>query len=300
MGDVRKILVAYDGSPDSKTSLDYAILLAKLLGASLDIVKVFESHEGQIMWAGGQNVTIILEKLAKEKERDRSLVEDACDQCRGLGIEVQSTLLAGPVAATLLDYVQEHNIDIIVAGNKGHGLFREIIIGSTTNSLVEVSPVPVLVVKEKRDVVSLKKLLLAYDGSSPGKNALSWALAFCKATGAQLAAVTVADPSSLAMLYSLSGAESTESFAGKIDAWVEEEKKLLAEIDELGRAAGVEVTIEGLQGNTVDTIIQYGKKSSVDLFVVGSKGRNAVETMLLGSVARGLVQMSPIPVMVVK
>lgn len=297
---VRRILVAYDGSPDSKASLEYAILLAKLTGASLDIVKVFEPYAGDLMWAGGQNITILLEKLAMKKDDDRSLLEAACEQCRGLGIAMQATLLAGPVAASLLDYAQKFNIDIIVAGNKGHGIFREIITGSTTNSLVELSPVPVLVVKEKIVVGSIKKLLLAYDGSSPSRNALGWALYFCKATGAELLAVTVADPSSLAMIYTLSGAESAESFAGKIAAWVEEEKKLLAEIDELGGTSDVKVTTEGLQGNTVDTIIHYGNMHNVDMYVAGSKGRGAFEAMLMGSVARGLVHLSPAPVLVVK
>ena len=300
MRNIRKVLVAYDGSPDSSTALDYAILLAKLTGASLDIVKVFETYEGDFMWAGGQNVTLILEKFSAKKQNDLDLVEAACEQCRGLGIEVQSVLLAGPVAASLLDYAQKSNIDIIVAGNKGHGIFRQIITGSTTSSLVELSPVPVLVVKERSAAGGLKKLLLAYDGSGPSRNALGWALAFCKATGAELLAVTVADPSSLAMIYTMSGAESAESFAGKIAAWVEEEKKLLAEIDEFGGASGVKVTTEGLQGNTVETIIQYGNKHNVDMYVAGSKGRSAFEAMLLGSVARGLVHLSPAPVLVVK
>jgi nucleotide-binding universal stress UspA family protein len=300
VGEIRKILVAYDGSADSKTSLDYAIMLAKVLGASLDIVKVFEAFAGDLMWAGGQNITILLEKLATKKEDDRSLLEAACEQCRGLGIAVQATLLAGPVAASLLDYAQKSNIDIIVAGNKGHGIFRQIITGSTTSSLVELSPVPVLVVKERSTVGGLKKLLLAYDGSIPSRNALGQALAFCKATGAELLAVTIADPSSLAMIYTLSGAESAESFAGKIAAWVEEEKELLAEINEFCGASGVKVTTEGLQGNTVDTIIQYGNKNNVDMYVAGSKGRSAIQAMLLGSVARGLVHLSPVPVLVVK
>ena len=297
---IRRILVAYDGSPDSKASLEYAILLAKLTGASLDIAKVFETYAGDLMWAGGQNITILLEKLATKKDDDRNLIDAASEQCRGLGVAVQTALLAGPVAASLLDYAQKSNIDIIVAGNKGHGIFRQIITGSTTSSLVELSPVPVLVVKEKSTVGGLKKLLLAYDGSGPSRNALGWALAFCKATGAELLAVTVADPSSLAMIYTMSGAESAESFAGKIAAWVEEEKKLLAEIEEFGGASGVKITTEGLQGNTVDTIIQYGDTHNVDMYVAGSKGRSAFEAMLLGSVARGLVHLSPVSVLVVK
>ena len=300
MRNVRKVLVAYDGSPDSRSALDCAILLAKLTGASLDIVKVFETYAGDFMWADGQNATLMFEKFAAKKQNDLNLIEVACEQCRGLGIEVQSVLLAGPVAASLLDYAQKCNVDVIVAGNKGYGILREVITGSTTNSLVELSPVPVLVAKGKSVVGGLKNLLLAYDGSGPSKNALNWALSFCKATGAELRAVTVADPSSLAMIYAMSGAESAESLAGKIAAWVEEEKKLLAEIDDFGKQAGLNVAAEMLQGNTVDTIIQYGMQNNADLFVVGSKGRGAFEALLLGSVARGLVHLSDIPVLVVK
>lgn len=111
------------------------------------------------MWAGGQNITIILEKLAAQKAHDQNLINEACGQCRGLGIEVQAALLAGPVAASLLDYAQNSNVDIIVAGNKGHGFFREVITGSTTSSLVELSPVPILVVRETGAPGGLNKVL---------------------------------------------------------------------------------------------------------------------------------------------
>ncbi len=300
MKNLRKILVAYDGSPDSRASLDIAIHLANRTGASLNIVKVFETDVGASLWADGPNITRILEIFEAEKENGRKLVELACERCRSLGIEAQSTLLAGPVAASLLRHVQEYNIDLIVAGNKGQGIFREAMTGSTTSSLVELSPVPVLVVKEKNRVGKLKKLLLGYDGSDSSKKALNWAMDFCKATGAELKAVTVSDPSSLAMIYVMSGAESAESFSRKIAAWVEEEKKLLSEIDDFGKKSGVNVAVEALQGNTVDAIIKYGQQADADLLVVGSKGRSAVAALLLGSVARGLLHLSTVPVLVVK
>ncbi len=300
MRNIHKVLVAYDGSNDSKTSLDYAIHMAKLTGASLDIVKVFEPYAGTFLWPDGQSINLMLEKFKAEKENDQKLVETACEHCRNMGVEVHSALLVGFVTASLLDYAQTHNIDLIVAGNKGHGIFREVVTGSTTSSLIELSPIPVLVVKEKNVVGDLKKLLLAYDGSRPGKNAFNWAANFCKENGTELVAATVSDPSSLAMIYAMSGVESAESFSGKVADWVEEGQQILSEIAELGRAAGVNVAAEVLQGNTIDAIIKYGKQNNADLFVVGSKGRGTFEALLLGSVARGLVHLSPIPVMVVK
>jgi nucleotide-binding universal stress UspA family protein len=52
-------------------------------------------------------------------------------------------------------------------------------------------------------------------------------------------------------------------------------------------------------GQPVDEISRVAEEGGYDLLVVGSRGRNAVGELVLGSVSRALVRRAPCPVLVV-
>ena len=144
------------------------------------------------------------------------------------------------------------------------------------------------------------KILLAYDGSVHSKEALGWAIDLSLQSGAPLIAVKVAEPDvthrSSAMFQSGYGVTLYERFMEmhKLDA------SQLAEVVEIGRKAGIEIKTEILYGNIAATILDYAKKNDVNLIVAGTKGRGALENLLMGSVTRNLVSLSHLPVLVVK
>lgn len=55
-----------------------------------------------------------------------------------------------------------------------------------------------------------------------------------------------------------------------------------------------------LKGGNADAIIDYAEKNAFDLVVVGSKGRNAVERVLIGSTTDRIVHGCTRPVLVVR
>lgn len=145
-----------------------------------------------------------------------------------------------------------------------------------------------------------KKILLAYDGSAHSKEALGWAIDLSLQSGAPLIAVKVAEPDvshrSSAMFQEGYGVTLYERFVEmqKLD------EKQLAEVLEAGHKMRIEIKTEILYGNVAATILDYAKKNDVDLIVAGTKGRGALEDLLMGGVTRNLVSLSHIPVLIVK
>ena len=52
--------------------------------------------------------------------------------------------------------------------------------------------------------------------------------------------------------------------------------------------------------NTAAEIVEYAKEHNIDLIVMGTHGRNAVERLLVGSVAETVVRKAPCPVFTVR
>lgn len=66
------------------------------------------------------------------------------------------------------------------------------------------------------------------------------------------------------------------------------------------RATGCEILTRGAHGRPASVIVDEAVRIGADLVVVGSRGRGALTTMLLGSVAAEVVDRAPCPVLVAR
>lgn len=140
--------------------------------------------------------------------------------------------------------------------------------------------------------MTLKKILVAVDGSEPSLKAARLALEIATATGAKLTAAYVVAP------MMLPGEVPFTVVHQVLTAEVARGKDVLAEVvDQLGNPA---MKTEELQGSPAEAIAQLAEQSDFDLVVVGSRGRGAVARVLLGSVADRLVHVCKAPVLVAR
>jgi nucleotide-binding universal stress UspA family protein len=147
---LKKLLVAYDGSTHSKEALDWAIELSLLSGAQIIAVKVVEPLEvGQAyaMYEAGYAAELV-EQLTERETSDKQLLEEAIEYARQKGASITSDLLQGNIAATIINYSMDKNVDMIITGTKGHGILEGLLMGSVTRNLVSLAHIPVLVVKD--------------------------------------------------------------------------------------------------------------------------------------------------------
>lgn len=143
---IARILVPTDFSPTSDAALDFAKTIARTFGASLHLVHVFEDPAV----AGG-----FPEAYAPlPPDMRAALVEDANTQlAKRLSDEEReryratTTIVSGVGATAIVEYAQEHDVDLIVMGTHGRTGMAHLLIGSVAERVVRLAPCPVLTVR---------------------------------------------------------------------------------------------------------------------------------------------------------
>jgi nucleotide-binding universal stress UspA family protein len=118
---ITSFLIAYDGSPSVAKALDFALASPLLKGTTCHILRA-----GQV------------------DDKAKWYLNEAADKLRAADYTVTSHMTAGAPEKVILDVLQRENIDLLVMGAYGHSRIRELILGSTTTTMVRTSPVSVL------------------------------------------------------------------------------------------------------------------------------------------------------------
>ena len=145
---IRQILVPVDYSECSSAALAAAGLLAKTLGASLDLVHVWDrpldlSDDVRVHQPSGESRSLLdMIRENAELELAAFMKEVRIPE----GVPVTQRLLAGNPAATILAELSAGHHDLLVIGTHGRTGLRHLLLGSVAEKLVRLSPVPVLTV----------------------------------------------------------------------------------------------------------------------------------------------------------
>jgi nucleotide-binding universal stress UspA family protein len=137
----KKILIGIDGSENAYKALSEAIELAKRYGAEIHSITVEEvpQYPGTIG------------EIIEEKEASNGKFAEALKRTKEIAEEksaiVKSHVILGHEIKTIIEFIREHNFDLLVIGFMGRSALYERIMGSTCQSLVRLAPCSVLVVK---------------------------------------------------------------------------------------------------------------------------------------------------------
>lgn len=137
-----RILVPTDGSDIALAATEHAYKLAAAVGASVHVIYVIDEGAEKMLFST-HSMRSVLETLREDGERVLAESERAAEE---FGVEVTTELTHGPhVHETILEYADEHGIDLLVMGTRGRrGLDH--LLGSTTERVLMRSSLPVLAV----------------------------------------------------------------------------------------------------------------------------------------------------------
>jgi nucleotide-binding universal stress UspA family protein len=142
---------------------------------------------------------------------------------------------------------------------------------------------------------TMKRILIATDGSASAHEALEFGLDLAAEQDAQTFVVHVA-PTVDVMPYGgfgYFGPTLPHEFG-------ENDRALLNEAVEFAAERRVDVKAKLLKGHPADEIVAFADTVDADLIVVGSRGHGAIASALIGSVSRGVLDESRRPVLVVR
>ncbi|WNS80979.1 universal stress protein [Domibacillus sp. DTU_2020_1001157_1_SI_ALB_TIR_016] len=134
-------------------------------------------------------------------------------------------------------------------------------------------------------------ILLASDGSSHALRAAEEAIKLAKVLNKEIVIVFVVD-------FDQSKRDVLHS-AGAIDL-EQKRRKQLQSTEQKIREAGVSYSIQLLHGVPGPAIVEYANKEAVSYVVLGSRGLNSLQEMVLGSVSHKVAKRVNCPVLIVK
>lgn len=298
-GDTMRVLVAIDGSVPAGLAVDLLSDVAWPAGSEILVAESVETGAGLF---GGPWPALALAQADRLEEEIRTEAERIVDEARGRltrpGLKVDAVVLRGRPATAIVDRARDMRADLIVVGSRGHGTIESMLLGSVSSEVIDHAPAPVLAVRGG----PIKRVVLGWDGSSCASRAADLLRTWPIFTGSAVRVVSVAD---IEVTWwtgfpELGSPVMMPSYLEAADVSRRHHDQLAREMAAQLQAAGLTAEADLREGDAATEILAAARASNADLIVVGTHGRTGLARLVLGSVARNILQHATCSVLVVR
>lgn len=286
-----QVLIATDGSASARAALAAAV---------------------RFPWPSGARGSAVVAKQVRADYR-RSILLAALDRTSEITARSASRALskrwpdagARVVDATPVDGIlaeaRRVRADVIVMGWRGHGAARRLLTGSVSRGVARRATSSVLVVR--RPIRDLRQVVVAFDGSPNAERAVKFVAALAPQHGWRATLFRAVDTMHMPT-QGLISADTRAAVAAEVSRINSERRadarKSLARAAKTLSAAGWHVEQVVTDGAPLRDLLATVVNLRADLVVVGGRGVTGLRHLLLGSVAEGVLNRSPVPVLVVR
>ena len=144
MEDIKRILIATDGSEHTKDAVSKGLKLAKILGAEVTALYVID-QTSFVSFPMDSTIVSVYSLLENEGKRAVDEVKAEGDQ---LGVNVTPVVVEGSPTRKIVEMAAD--FDLVVMGTLGRSAISKLFMGSVAERVTRYAPCPVLVVRAKK------------------------------------------------------------------------------------------------------------------------------------------------------
>lgn len=267
-----KLLICTDSSPSSSGAITAGLEIGRLTSAKLRLLTVVMTP----LYA--DQLPTSLEQMRAREQDAQARLEPYQASAAEAGVDLEVRVRTSATAYEgILDEAATDQPSLIVMGRKGSTNLSRLLMGSVALRVIGLSGCSVLVVP-RAAVLSLKRILLAHDGSEYGEAAWREVIPLAKLAKSEVVAVSVA----------------------RDDRRETDCKIVLQHLEASADRHGIPLQSVLLKGRPFEKIIETAKEEQVGLVAMGSHGRTGLTRLFMGSVAQRVIGTVGCPVLVVK
>ncbi|MFC6718041.1 universal stress protein [Natrialbaceae archaeon GCM10025810] len=278
------LLVPVDGSEAATGALEHALEIAADTGATVHALHVASGSDPNGGESDDRDVDVRDEGGEEIVARARSLAADR-------NVPVTDRVIGGEPREAIPEYAETHGVDLVIMGAHGRRGLGEYILGTTTESVVNRSPVPVMTVRAGDDVrrtYPYRDVLVPTDDSEHARAALQLASRIAERHDATVHLLFVVDELP----------ETVDPRSDRLSADDEREADEVLADAASGAGLGEENVVTAVEAGSVShEITAYADANDVDLVVMGTHGWSELDRILLGSFTERVIRTAPVPVL---
>lgn len=274
---IKNLLVPTDFSKCSLYAAKLAAKLAKKTNSTLHFLHVIEvpvvAYDVGMVNFESLPQAMFMRELA-DKNMAQLLKEDFLN-----GISIKSTIEYDAIYKRINQYVEKHEVGLIVMGSHGASGLNELVIGSNAERVVRYAECPVLTVKKEYQEFEVQNIVLASNFYGEADIMFSEYLKLKELFDAKLHLLKVITPSNF---------EATSR-----------SKNIIKEFTEKHQLQNFTINVYNHE-NTEDGILEFSDEVNADLILMGTHGRTGLSHLINGSIAEDLLNHTSRPVLSVK
>ena len=296
----KSIMAPTDGSDSERAAISVAVKLAQRFEADLRLVRV-QAPPLVIETVPRPPVLMITEQtLLDERLARLHKLEALGTECRALGdIRVITALEEGHVTATLRDYAEKFDVDLIVMSSHSRGGVKRITLGSVTDYLIRNTNIPVLVVKPPVSFMGAtpeqtrSRIVVPLDGSALAQQILPEVAALASRLDSTVSLLQILTPLTYSQKHIMQpGFPWWDTDIANADAYLARAASYLTE-------EGLTVSKDVVLSDDVATsILDYSMRTRADLIAIATSGSAGMSRFVFGTVADEVTRKSPTSLLV--
>ena len=293
-----KIIVACDGSQQSKKAIELLkqLPIPDAQFQLINVAPVIEYDPEVIAKEAKEKIeaynTDMLQKAKELLDDAKKLVEPDSKAC-------EAKLIEGSPAEVLIE--ESKDADLIVMGSRGLNPIKKIFLGSVSDALLRHAECSVLLYKEAKEgeaVGDPLKVVVGYDDTPNSREACEFLKKFAPN---QLNSVDLLAVMQTHFYYGMNYSSTIlETWPKQKQVLEESLEAMKRELENQKASKNVGVTLKLDSYDVAHEINDFAKEANAGLILVGSKGKNLIDRVFIGSVSNKLAHHGELPLLVVR